>query len=156
MRVSYICELLRFFLSLISLYLCRLQRLAKSPTISRRATLDSRSQRFVRSDFTARYWKVWLIASESSFRDTEEEETLDSSRRNRRRRPCSRHLQLHGRRLDCRTYSPPPPIENFVDDDELQAAIARTRRQKSKKVVKLTPAQIAQQRKSSPASQSVK
>jgi U4/U6.U5 tri-snRNP-associated protein 1 len=51
---------------------------------------------------------------------------------------------------------PPPPIENFVDDDELQAALARTRRQKSKKVVKLTPAQIAQQRTSSPASQSVK
>jgi hypothetical protein len=106
MRVSNICELLRFFLSFISLYLCRLQRLAKSPIISRRATLDSRSQRFVRSDFTARCWKVWLIASEFSFRDTEEEEALDSIRGNRRRRPCSRHLQLHGRRLDCRTYSP--------------------------------------------------
>lgn len=41
---------------------------------------------------------------------------------------------------------PPPPIENYVDDDELQSALARQRRQKSKKVAKHTPEEIAKQR----------
>jgi U4/U6.U5 tri-snRNP-associated protein 1 len=33
---------------------------------------------------------------------------------------------------------------NFVDDDELQAALARSRKAKMKKVVKLTPEELAQ------------
>ncbi|CED82029.1 U4/U6.U5 snRNP associated protein [Phaffia rhodozyma] len=41
--------------------------------------------------------------------------------------------------------TPNPPVENFVDDDELQAALARERRKKNKKVVKLTAEDIARQ-----------
>lgn len=42
----------------------------------------------------------------------------------------------------------PPATENFIDDDDLQAALAAARRKRSKKVVKLTPEDIARQRQS--------
>ena len=38
---------------------------------------------------------------------------------------------------------------NFVDDDELQAALARSRRAKLQKTKKLSPEEIAQRSKSS-------
>ena len=45
-----------------------------------------------------------------------------------------------------RLPTPPPAIENYVDDDELQSALARQRRQKSRKTAKLSPEAIARQR----------
>jgi U4/U6.U5 tri-snRNP-associated protein 1 len=47
-----------------------------------------------------------------------------------------------------RLPTPPPAVENYVDDDELQSALARQRRQKSRKTAKLSPEEIARQRAS--------
>lgn len=47
-----------------------------------------------------------------------------------------------------RLPTPPPMTENYIDDDELQSALARQRRQKSRKTAKLSPDEIARQRAS--------
>jgi hypothetical protein len=49
--------------------------------------------------------------------------------------------------IDQKTSAPPPDLDaNFVDDEQLQAALSRSRRQKVRKA-KISPEEIAQQSK---------